>query len=284
MTNRVFHGDNLDIVPTLPDNTYRLVYMDPPYNTGKTKVKGDCSYDDTFEDFPSYLIPRIASILPKLTPDGSLFVQLDEREVHYIKVALDKLLGRDHFINEIIWAYDYGKRSKTRYSAKHDTILWYATNPKRYVFHHDTLDREPYLAPNRQTAERALAGKPITDVWWHTVVPTTGHENVHYPTQKPLGMIRRFIATHTDAGDRVLDPFAGSGTLAMAAWNAGREFDMVDRSGMAIRTMKSRLPFGTEFVVPDESVFVEQPEDVAGPADGDDFAATLGENFGYADG
>ncbi len=199
------------------------------------------SYDDSFDDFPGFLMPRIEAALRCLTPDGSIFVHLDSREVHYIKVAMDRLLGRDRFMNEIIWAYDYGARSRSRWPAKHDTILWYAQNPDDYAFDFDAMDRIAYMAPGLVTPEKAARGKTPTDVWWHTIVPTNGREKTGYPTQKPLGILNRIVKVHSQPGDVVLDFFAGSGTTGVAAATHGRGFVLVDESREAVEIAARRL-------------------------------------------
>lgn len=266
--NRIILGDNLNVLPTLPDAFTRLIYIDPPFNTGKKQkrdrfkaiadeIKGkrtgfggksyrtesveSGSYGDSYDDFLGFLMPRIEASLHSLTADGSLFVHLDWREVHHVKVALDKLLGRDRFMNEIIWAYDYGGRSKSKWSAKHDTILWYTMNPDEYVFNFEEMDRIPYMAPGLVTKEKAARGKTPTDVWWHTIVPTNGKEKTGYPTQKPLGVLNRIIKVHTNEGDCVLDFFAGSGTTGEAAASNGREFVLIDDNPEAVEVMKTRL-------------------------------------------
>ena len=269
--NRIILGDNLDVLPTLPDAFARLIYIDPPFNTGRAQkrariraiadeiagtrrgfggrayqtesVAGGGSYEDAFDDFRGFLMPRVEESLRCLTADGSLFVHLDWREVHSIKVALDELLGRERFTNEIIWAYDYGGRSKSRWSAKHDTILWYAMDPTpgKYVFNYDEMDRIPYMAPGLVTPEKAARGKTPTDVWWHTIVPTNGREKTGYPTQKPLGILERIIKVHTQPGDTVLDYFAGSGTTGEAAARHGRGFVLVDANPEAVEVMRRRL-------------------------------------------
>jgi site-specific DNA-methyltransferase (adenine-specific) len=267
MTGRIIQGDCLDILRKLDRGTIRFAYLDPPFNTGKTQKRnrikatasesGDRqgfggrryktevieseSYEDSFDDFEAFLMTRIGAALPLLTEDGSLFVHLDYREVHYIKVALDKLLGRECFMNEIIWAYDYGGRSKTKWSTKHDTILWYALDPKNYLFDYEAMERIPYMAPELVGPEKAARGKTPTDVFWHTIVPTNGKEKTGYPTQKPLGLLRRLIKVHTQPGDIVLDFFAGSGTTAYAAAECGRNFIAIDSNPSAIRTMRERL-------------------------------------------
>jgi site-specific DNA-methyltransferase (adenine-specific) len=265
---RIVLGDCASVLPELPRAFARLVYVDPPFNTGKTQRRdrmrvsaaegaGDRggfggrryavervesgSFGDSFEDFEGFLLPRIEAALGCLTADGSLFVHLDHHEVHYVKVALDRLLGRRSFKNEIIWAYDYGGRPKNRWPCKHDTILWYARDPDRYVFHHDAMDRIPYMAPGLVGKEKAERGKTPTDVWWHTIVPTSGKEKTGYPTQKPLGILDRIVKVHTDPGDVVLDFFAGSGTAGEAAARHGRGFVLVDDNPEAVAVMSRRL-------------------------------------------
>lgn len=272
----IFHGDNLEALARLPDAVASLVYVDPPFNTGRVQRRGrikvtrtdgpgarsgfggqryDVSkvdsgaYDDDFDDFEGFLMPRIEASLRCLTEDGSLFVHLDAREVHHVKVALDRLLGRERFKNEIIWAYDYGGRPKNRWPAKHDTILWYVMDPDRYTFDYDAIDRIPYMAPSLVGKEKAEVGKTPTDVWWHTIVPTNGREKTGYPTQKPLGILKRIVDVHSRAGEVVLDFFAGSGTTGEAAARSGRGFVLVDESAEAVAVMRERLaPFLPEIV------------------------------------
>jgi site-specific DNA-methyltransferase (adenine-specific) len=265
---KILLGDNAAVLPTLPEKFARLIYIDPPFNTGKvqkrdrirvttTDGEGDRggfggrrfdvekvesgSYADDFDDFEAFLMPRIQAALRCLTVDGSLFVHLDYREVHHIKVALDRLLGREKFINEIIWAYDYGGRPKNRWPAKHDTILWYAMNPEDYVFNFDEMDRIPYMAPGLVGPEKAERGKTPTDVWWHTIVPTNGREKTGYPTQKPLGVLNRVIKVHSRPKDVVLDFFAGSGTAGESAALHGRGFVLIDHNPEAVQVAATRL-------------------------------------------
>lgn len=264
---RIVQGDNLQVLESLPRGFARLIYIDPPFNTGLTqsrdrmKVQASANgerggfggrryeverfdspvYDDAFDDYEGFLMSRIEAALPCLTSDGSLFVHLDYREAHYVKVALDRLLGRERFRNEIIWAYDFGGRPKRWWPAKHDTILWYVMDPKRYVFQFDEMDRIPYMAPGLVGKEKAARGKTPTDVWWHTIVPTNGKEKTGYPTQKPLGVLERIVKVHTEPGDVVLDFFAGSGTTGEAAARHERGFVLIDEHPEAIATMQRRL-------------------------------------------
>lgn len=265
---QIILGDNLTILPTLPDHFASMIFIDPPFSTGKKRV-GGClkmtenedgdregfggknydveepdekpEYNDSFDDFPAFLMPRIEASLHCLNPNGSLFVHLDYREVHYIKVALDKLLGRDHFINEIIWSYDFGGRSKKKWSCKHDTILFYAMNQRSYIFNFDEMDRIPYMAPSLCGEEKAARGKTPTDVFWHSIEGTASKIRTGYPTQKPLGVLDRFVKVHTNPGDVVLDYFAGSGTTLHASANNGRGFVGIDQNPEATKIMGERL-------------------------------------------
>jgi site-specific DNA-methyltransferase (adenine-specific) len=265
---RIILGDNAEVLPRLPAGFARLVYVDPPFNTGKTQKRDrmrvtasagpgqrqgfggrrydverieSSSYEDRFEDFEAFLMPRIEAALRCMTADASLFVHLDFREVHHVKVALDRLLGRRRFMNEIIWAYDYGGRPKNRWPSKHDTILWYALDPQHYAFDYSAMDRLPYMAPGLVSPEKAARGKTPTDVWWHTIVPTNGREKTGYPTQKPLGVLDRIVKVHSQRGDVVLDFFAGSGTTGDAAAGNGRGFVLVDDNKEAVAIAAARL-------------------------------------------
>lgn len=277
--NRIIYGENLKVLCTLPDESAELIYIDPPFNTGKKQIRrrmkairdeaGDRSgfggkryrtelatevlagYADSFDNYLAFLRPRIEEARRLLTPTGSLFLHVDPREVHYCKVMLDEIFGRDCFQNEIIWAYDYGARATKKWPAKHDNILWYTRQPDRYTFELGATDRIPYMAPKLVGAGKAARGKTPTDVWWHTIVSPTGKEKTGYATQKPLGMLERIVRVHSRKGERVLDFFAGSGTTGAAAAKNGREFLLVDESAEAIAVMEGRLGVKSErFRVP----------------------------------
>ena len=264
----VIEGDNADVLPRLPDGAFQLIYLDPPFNTGRVQsrtplrttrsdaggrvgfkgltyetVRGKVtSYDDAFADYWAFLEPRLEHAWRLLAASGTLYLHLDYREVHYAKVLLDALFGRECFLNEIVWAYDYGARATKKWPAKHDTILVYVKDPSAYHFDSAAVDREPYMAPGLVTPEKAARGKLPTDVWWHTIVSPTGREKTGYPTQKPLGVLRRIIAASSRPGDWVLDFFAGSGTTGAAASELGRRFVLVDANPEAIAVMRRRLP------------------------------------------
>ena len=266
---RIVHGENLAVLRGLAAQSFELIYIDPPFNTGRRQVRprmktirdeaGDrtgfggvryrtvkeaaplAGYVDSFDDYVGFLRPRMMEAKRVLTATGSLFLHVDPREVHYCKVMLDEVFGRECFQNEIIWAYDYGARATRRWPAKHDNILWYTRDPERYTFELGETDRIPYMAPSLVGAEKAARGKTPTDVWWHTIVSPTGKEKTGYATQKPLGMLERIVRVHSRRGERVLDFFAGSGTMGAAAARNGRGFLMVDESAEAIAVMEKRL-------------------------------------------
>jgi len=266
-TNKIYHADNLAILQSLPSESVSLIYIDPPFNTGKTQARtqiktdksdtgdrtgfagqryntiklGSQAYVDIFDDFLTFLEPRLIEAKRILKPNGSLYFHIDYREVHYCKVLLDQIFGRDSFLNEIIWAYDYGARTRKKWPAKHDNILWYAKDPTNYIYNVDEIERIPYMAPGLVGPEKAARGKLPTDTWWHTIVPTNGKEKTGYPTQKPLGIIRRIVAASSNPGDTVLDFFAGSGTTGMVCHELSRNFIMVDSNPQAIETMKKRF-------------------------------------------
>ena len=238
----VIEGENLDVLPTLPDGAFDLIYIDPPFNTGRAQVRGDRGYDDAYEDYPAFLRPRLEHARRLLAEHGTLYVHLDPHESHYVKVLLDEVFGRDCFLNEIVWAYDYGARTKRRWPAKHDTILVYVKDRARYWFDAEEVDREPYMAPGLQrSAERAARGKLPTSVWWHTIVPTTSREKTGYPTQKPEGVVRRIVTASSRPGGWCLDFFAGSGTLGAVCAQLGRRYVLVDSNPEAIRIARERL-------------------------------------------
>jgi site-specific DNA-methyltransferase (adenine-specific) len=268
--NRIILGDNLGILTDMPDASVELIYVDPPFNTGKRQSRpqlrtvrdeaGDRvgfgghryrtevldhpasdGYGDSFDDFLAFLRPRMIEARRILSETGSLFFHIDYREVHYCKVMLDEIFGRECFQNEIIWAYDYGARSTKRWPAKHDNILWYTRDPERYTFNLGASDRIPYMAPGLVGAEKAERGKTPTDVWWHTIVSPTGKEKTGYATQKPLGILERIVRVHSNPGDTVLDFFAGSGTTGEAAARNGRGYILIDQNPAAIAVMEKRL-------------------------------------------
>jgi site-specific DNA-methyltransferase (adenine-specific) len=261
------HGDSADVLPRLPDGAFDLVYIDPPFNTGRdrrhrsvrvtadpdgdrtgfggrryrTEEVGTMAYADAFDDYFGFLAPRLEHARRLLADHGTLYVHLDPRESHYVKVHLDGLFGRECFLNEIVWAYDFGGRPRSRWPAKHDTILVYVKDRERYHFDDAEVDREPYMAPGLVGPEKAARGKRASDVWWHTIVPTNGSERTGYPTQKPEGIVRRMVTASSRPDGWCLDFFAGSGTLGAVAGALGRRFVLVDSSADAIEVARRRL-------------------------------------------
>lgn len=268
VANTVYFGDNLPVLRSLPSDSIPLIYIDPPFNTGKTQTRsrlktvrdengdrtgfkgeryktiqlGSRAFGDNFGDeFLDFLEPRLVEAKRILAPGGSLYFHIDYREAHYCKILLDEIFGRECFLNEIIWAYDYGARTKKKWPAKHDNILWYAKDPGNYIFNYEDIERIPYMAPGLVGPEKAARGKTPTDTWWHTIVSPTGKEKTGYPTQKPLAILKRIILASSNPGDTVLDFFAGSGTTGEAAHQLGRKFILIDKNREAIAAMKKRF-------------------------------------------
>jgi len=265
--NVILYGDNLPVLKNLASSSVELIYIDPPFNTGKAQTRhristvrddggdrvgfqglryktvkvGTTGYSDHFDDYLGFLRSRLVEAHRILTSTGSLFFHIDYREVHYCKIMLDEIFGRDCFQNEIIWAYDYGARSKSKWPAKHDNILWYTKHPTEFTFNLDGCDRIPYMAPELVGPEKAARGKTPTDVWWHTIVATNGKEKTGYATQKPLGILERIVRVHSNPGETCLDFFAGSGTLGEAAAKHDRQFLLIDSNLTAIEVMEKRL-------------------------------------------
>jgi site-specific DNA-methyltransferase (adenine-specific) len=267
MNNQIILNDNLTVLKGMESGTIDLIYIDPPFNTGKTQGRtqiktirsedgdrtgfqgqryttikiGTKSYLDSFDDYLVFLEPRLVEAYRVLTPNGSLYFHIDYREVHYCKILLDSIFGRECFLNEIIWAYDYGARSKSKWPTKHDNILVYTKDPDNYIFNYEEMERIPYMAPGLVGPEKAARGKTPTDTWWHTIVPTNGKEKTGYPTQKPLGIIRRIIQASSTKNGLVMDFFAGSGTTGAACLELGRRFILIDNNPEAMEVMAKRF-------------------------------------------
>ena len=263
----VVEADNLDLLAALPDAVVDLAYADPPFATGAPRrlqsirlgagdrerpgfrgratpyeVTSDLAYDDGLP-LPEHLAAlraRVVQVHRVLAPHGSLYLHVDWRTAHHVRLLLDEVFGAERFLNEIVWAYDYGGRARDRWPRKHDTILWYAKGDA-WTFERDAVDRIPYLAPGLVGPEKASRGKLPTDVWWMTIVPPGGRERTGYPTQKPLRLLERIVAASSRPGDLVLDPYAGSGTTGVAAARLGRRWLMADRNPDAVAIARRRL-------------------------------------------
>lgn len=265
--NKIYHSNNLPILQSLKDESIDLIYIDPPFNTKKKRTlthlkteqdtvgdrtgfqnkrykttKGKTiEYNDFFDEYLVFLEPRLIECYRILKPTGAFFLHLDYREVHYAKILLDKIFGRECFMNEIIWSFDFGGRAKKKWPAKHNNILWYVKDPKNYTFNYDKMDRLPYLSPGLVGPEKAKRGKTPTSCWWGTIVPTNSAERKNYPTQKPMWLLERIIKIHSNPSDVVLDAFAGSGTTGEAAAKYGRKFILIDNNSEAVAIMSDRF-------------------------------------------
>lgn len=286
--HRIELADNLTALAAIASDSVPLIYIDPPFNTGRRQERvtietrqagsgggdrtgfggrryvstrlGQRSFRDAYDDYLLFLEPRLHEGFRVLAADGSFYLHLDPREAHYAKVLMDEVFGRSSFLNEIVWAYDYGGRPRGRWPAKHDTILFYVKNRDNYVFDTDAVDREPYMAPGLVTPEKVARGKRPTDVWWHTIVSPTGKEKTGYPTQKPVGVLKRIVAASSRPGDLVLDFFAGSGTTGAAALALGRRFHLIDCQAEAVAVMASRFA-----AVPDIAYIGFDPANAVSP-------------------
>ena len=280
--NKIYYGDNLPILKELASNSINLIYIDPPFNTGKIQTSdriktiktengdrvgfqgnsyktiklGTKSYSDKIGDeyIIKFIKPRLIEAKRILTSNGSLYFHIDYREVHYCKILLDEIFGRDHFINEIIWSYDFGGKAKSRWPTKHDNILFYVKNPKDYIFNTNLIDRIPYMAPGLVGKEKAnkkklptdtwwdpFVGKRNTDIWWNTIVGTNSKKRTGYPNQKPRGVIDRIIKASSLPDDIVLDFFAGSGTTGESCYELKRKFILIDNNIEALEVMAKRF-------------------------------------------
>jgi site-specific DNA-methyltransferase (adenine-specific) len=266
----IVHADNEAVLPRLPSARFDLIYIDPPFNTGhrqtrrtvevvadprgersgfggrryRSRLVRALAFEDSFADYLGFLAPRLEQARRLLADHGTLYFHIDYREAHYCKLLLDELFGRECFLNEIIWAYDFGGRPRRRWPAKHDTILVYVKDLQRYHFDSAEVEREPYMAPGLVGPEKAARGKLPADCWWHTIVPTTGREKTGYPTQKPEGVVRRVVAASSRPGGWCLDFFAGSGTLGSVCTALDRHFVLVDSAPEAVAVMLRRLGAG----------------------------------------
>ena len=265
--NRIYFADNFEILQSMADGSVDLIYIDPPFNTGKQQKRtqiqtirsesgdrtgfacqryrtlelGSTNFADLFDDYLAFLEPRLLQAHRVLSSTGTLYFHIDYREVHYCKIMLDGIFGRDCFLNEIIWAYDYGARSKKKWPAKHDNILVYVKDPKNYTFNAEAVGRIPYMAPGLVGKEKAARGKLPTDTWWHSIVGTNSKEKSGYPTQKPLGVVKRVVQASSNAGDLVLDFFAGSGTIGQVCLELDRRFILIDNNAQALQVMANRF-------------------------------------------
>lgn len=251
MKNQVHHKEAEEVLQALPDASIDLIYTDPPFGTQGQQVMrrkkagqvvSTIGYDDKYDDYMAFLLPHLVEFKRVLRQTGTLYLHMDWHWVHYAKVALDQVFGRECFLNEVVWAYDFGGRGKRCWPKKHDTILVYSREEDKHVFNWDDIDKIPYMAPGLQKdPARAAAGKVPTDVWWMSIVGTSSGERTGYPNQKPVKLVERAIIASSHPGAVVLDPFAGSGTTGQAALQNGRYFILADVSPWSIEVMQQRF-------------------------------------------
>jgi DNA modification methylase len=266
--DRLILGDNLDVLASLPDGSVDLIYIDPPFGTGTIRRGGHDSshrYRDVPGDpsrYVAWLHERLAQSRRVLSSHGSLFVHLDYRTVHYVKVELDTIFGRDRFINELIWCYSVGGKSRRSFGRKHDTILWYSRTaeyaffpdavkvPRKSGSHMRVVQTEDGELVQEKTDRKSgkvyryplSAGKVPEDWWTDIEILNRGDaERTGWPTQKPERLLERIIQSTTTPGALVADWFCGSGTTGVVAQRLDRRFVLVDRESHAIACAQARL-------------------------------------------
>ena len=217
----------------------------------RTQEVGSLAYDDAFDDYVGFLAPRLRHARRLLADHGTLYVHLDPRESHYVKVHLDTLFGRDCFLNEIVWAYDYGAKTRRRWPAKHDTILVYVKDRDAYHFDDAEVERDPLPGARRSWGRRRRRAASASPTRGFTPSSRpTAREKTGYPTQKPEGVVRRMVAASSRPGGWCLDFFAGSGTLGAVAAALGRRFVLVDCHPDAIGIASRRLAGDAHHTLP----------------------------------
>ncbi len=263
-SDRLVCGEGLTVATEVPDGALDVIYIDPPFGTGLVQRGRGHRYTDRADDpdaFVTWLMPLLEHSRRTLAPHGSLFVHLDYRAVHYVKVALDRLFGRDRFVNEIVWCYAVGGKGRRGFGRKHDTILWYARSDDWAFYPHDIrvarrggshmrVEVDGGVAVQVKTDRKTgrvyrypVAAGKIPEDWW-TDIETLNHsdrERTGWPSQKPERLIERALRATTVAGDRVADWFAGSGTTAAVAQRLGRGFITVEREPAAVEVCLTRL-------------------------------------------
>lgn len=286
MKNQLLLGDNLEIMREMESESVDLIATDPPFNSGidygeftdkwEWNRESDLAYYHAWINSDSvqvtktmqglfgflgessrmaYLIfmcLRLSEMHRLLKSTGSLYLHCDQSASHHLKIILDAIFGTDQFRNEIIWAYDYGGRSKKMWPRKNDRILFY-TKSDTYVFNYDDIDRIPYTSYMCKSLDKLKKGKVPTDVWWNTIVPTNSKERTGYPTQKPTKLYDRVITASSNVSDIILDPFCGSGTTLVSAHNLGRYYIGIDQNATAIQETTDRLSQMNLFAVTGES-------------------------------
>ncbi|MEZ4403959.1 MAG: site-specific DNA-methyltransferase [Kofleriaceae bacterium] len=261
----VIHGDSLAVAAAHAGAGLALVYIDPPFGTGRIQRGQGGRYHDDGDDpvaHVAWLAPWLAASKDALATTGSLVVHLDWRAVHYAKVELDRLFGRACFVNEIAWCYSVGGKSRRGFGRKHDTLLWYGRTPG-WAFYPDAV-RIPRKGGSHMKVERDADGNPvqlktdrktgrvyrypvadgkIPEDWWVDIetLNRSDRERTGWPSQKPVRLLERIILATTTPGDRVADWFAGSGTTAVAAQRHGRRFVVADAAAEAVEHMRTRL-------------------------------------------
>ena len=258
--------DNIGFAKFLVAKGYRnkvqTIYMDPPFMSGSdytAKVQGpdgkkilQPAYTDTWKhDEEGYIRMLCASLWAAkdlLSDTGSVFLHLDWHFVHYMKVAMDEIFGRENFVNEIIWQYKSGGSTKKHFARKHDTILMYSGSGDHYISipkeKSYNRDGKPYRFKGVDEFEDEAGWYTMVnmkDVWALDMVGRTSAERTGYATQKPESLLERIVESSSREGDICVDLFCGSGTLPVVCARTGRRFMACDIGRLAACVTKKRL-------------------------------------------
>lgn len=281
LENALYCGDNLEVMGEMPDGFIDLIYIDPPFfsNQNYEVIWGDGAERRAFEDrwkgginvYVDWMAERLQEMHRLLQPAGSIYVHLDYHAVHYIKVEMDKIFGRNCFRNDIIWTYQkWGRVLKSRLGYEYQDILFYVKTPSAKMVNYPTrpwLSKEEYIRVRKQKVrkdengreyvlsdagagkrvrryldEAMKYGKPIGEVWDDIPgLTSSARERLGYPTQKPEALLERIVKASSNEGDLVADFFCGCGTALVVAQKLGRRWLGCDVSPTAIRVVKERL-------------------------------------------
>ena len=261
-SGEVYCADNLEIMRSLATSDFKvkfqMIYMDPPFYSGakyfsrRSDGSKKLAYSDVWGsgllEYLEMIAKRILIARELLSDDGLIWIHLDYRAVHYVKIIMDEIFGMENMVNEIVWGYRSGGASGRRFARKHDTILLYSKT-KEYKFNpqkEKSYNRGalPYNFKGVREYEDENGWYTLVnmrDIWEIPMVGRTSGERTGYATQKPEELIRRMVLASTDVGDLCGDFFAGSGTLGAVCMGLGRSFVLCDKNEDACRIMVDRL-------------------------------------------
>jgi DNA modification methylase len=258
--NRLFWGDNLHVMRQLPSESIDLIYIDPPFFSGRqyNVIFGDKNELRSFSDIweggmPGYLVwlnARLYEMKRLLKKTGSIYVHCDWHASHYIKAEMDKIFGYDNMVNEVVWSYKSGGNSKRTFAKKHDILFLYSKT-RKYAFntqYYKSWQKKQY----NYSASYPEHFDEDEQMWYHLalcrdvwedifVIGTDNKERIGYPTQKPESLLERVVTASSNEHDTVADFFSGGGTMAAVAQRLNRRWIACDQSRVAVAITADRL-------------------------------------------